>query len=84
MAIANRDASVSMEKVSANDVAMRTVRAKGGVAGESSDGRKGVDSSTAASSWSSAGGCDGEGGDASRPGGDAGMLLIGEVFHRDG
>ena len=77
MAVANRDASVRMEKVSAKVVTMRTVRAKGVVASgfPSSEGRKGVDSLTAASSWSSAGGSAGDDGDGSWSGGDAGMLV---------
>ena len=61
--------------MSAKVVAMCMVRGMEGMAaGESSEGRKGVDSSSAASSWSFKGGCEGGGGDGSRSGEDPGML----------
>ena len=72
--VANRDTRARHEKVNANAVKTWMVFRKGGMmAGGSSEGRKGVDSSTAASSWSSAGGCEGAG-DGSRSGEDAAML----------
>ena len=51
MAVPNRETRVRIEKVSARVVTMRRVREKEGMAaGGSSEGRKGVDSSSTASS----------------------------------
>ena len=62
-----------IEKVNANAVTMWTILGKDGMAGEFSEGKKGVDSSPAASSRSSA--CRREGvGDGSRSGEESGML----------
>ena len=74
MAVANREMRVRIEKVSAKIVTMRRTRGKEGMAaGGSSEGRKGVDSSSAGSSESLAGGCGG-GGDGSRSSEDPDML----------
>lgn len=70
MAVANREARVRVENVKADAVKMWMGFRKDGVAGGPSEGRKGVDSSTAASPGSSVGGCDG-----SSSGEDPGMLL---------
>lgn len=77
MAVANRDARVRTEKVSASAVRMWIVLLKVGMAGSGSlEARKGVDSSTAASSSSSAGG-GGGGGDGSRSiEEDPGMVFV--------
>lgn len=71
--MANRDARARTENVNASAVTMWMVLGEEGVAGGWSEDRKGVDSSTAASPWSSARGCEGAG-DGSRSREGPGML----------
>lgn len=72
-AVANRETRARIEKVKANAVKMWMGFRKDGVAGRLSEGSKGLDSSTAASSCSSAGGCGGVC-DVPWSGEEAGML----------